>query len=84
MLRMKEGDIVKMYSAKLVEIVNKIRLFGETLPNSEVVEKTMISLPARFESKILAKEESCDLKTSSVAELISNLQAQEHRSSIRD
>ncbi|XP_055824382.1 uncharacterized protein LOC129892876 [Solanum dulcamara] len=50
----------------------------------KVVEKMMISLPARFESKISAIEESCDLKTLSVAELISKLQAQEQRSSIRD
>ncbi|XP_015165534.1 uncharacterized protein [Solanum tuberosum] len=83
-LRMKEGDIVKEYSAKLVEIVNKVRLFGETFLDSKVVEKMMISLPARFESKISAIEESCDLKTLSVAELISKLQAQEQRSSIRD
>ncbi|XP_055822066.1 uncharacterized protein LOC129890558 [Solanum dulcamara] len=84
MLRMKEGDTVKEYSAKLMEIVNKIRLFGEIFLDSKVVEKMMISLPARFESKILAIEESCDLKTLSVAELISKLQAQEQRSSIRD
>ena len=84
MLRMKEGDTVKEYSAKLIEIVNKVRLFGETFPDSRVVEKMMISLPARFESKISAIEESCDLKTLSVAELISKLQAQEQRSSIRD
>ncbi|XP_055806936.1 uncharacterized protein LOC129875694 [Solanum dulcamara] len=63
MLRMKEGDTVKEYSAKLVKIVSKIRLFGETFPDSKVVEKMMISLPARFESKISAIEESCDLKT---------------------
>lgn len=72
---MKDGDIVKKYSAKLMEIVNKIRLFGETFPDSKVVEKMMISLPAKFESKISAIEESCDLKTLSVAEMISKLQA---------
>ncbi|XP_060212015.1 uncharacterized protein LOC132639593 [Lycium barbarum] len=77
MLRIKEGDTVKDYSAKLLEIVNKIRLFGEVFPNSKAVEKMMISLLVRFESKISAKEESCDLKTLSVAELISKLQAQE-------
>ncbi|XP_055826253.1 uncharacterized protein LOC129894583 [Solanum dulcamara] len=67
MLRMKEGDTVKEYSAKLMEIVNQIRLFGETFPDSKVVEKMMISLPGRFESKISAIEESCDLKTLLVA-----------------
>ncbi|XP_047266231.1 uncharacterized protein LOC124897303 [Capsicum annuum] len=73
MLRMKEGDTVKEYSAELLKIVSKIRLFGETFPYSKVVEKMMISLPARFESKILA----IDLKTLSIAELIRKLQAQE-------
>ncbi|XP_055824477.1 uncharacterized protein LOC129893005 [Solanum dulcamara] len=82
MLRMKEGDTVKEYSAKLVEIVNQIRLLGETFSDSKVVEKMMISLPSRFESKISAIEESCDLKTLLVAELIGKLQAQEQRSSI--
>lgn len=84
MLRTKEADTVKEYSAKLLGIVNKIRLFGETFPDSKVVEKKMIRLPARFESKISAIEKSCDLKTLSVAESINKLQAQEQRSSIRD
>lgn len=52
MLRIKEGDIVKEYSAKVVEIVKNIRLFGETFPDSMVVEKMIISLPARFMYKI--------------------------------
>ncbi|XP_016576415.2 uncharacterized protein LOC107874033 [Capsicum annuum] len=77
MLRMKEGDTVKEYSAKLLEIINKIRLFGKNFPDSKMVEKMMISLLARFESKISAIEKSCDLKTLSVAELIRKLQVQE-------
>ncbi|XP_047251356.1 uncharacterized protein LOC124886573 [Capsicum annuum] len=81
---MKEGDTVKEYSAKLLEIIKKIRLFGEIFPVSKVVEKMMISLPARFESKISVVEESCDLKTLFVTELISKLQAQEQRTSIKD
>ncbi|XP_047256189.1 uncharacterized protein LOC124888949 [Capsicum annuum] len=81
---MKKGDTVKEYAAKLLEIVNKIRLFGETFLDSKVAEKMMISLPARFESKISAIEEPCDLKTLSISELISKLQAPEQITSIRD
>ncbi|WMV19637.1 hypothetical protein MTR67_013022 [Solanum verrucosum] len=51
-LRMKEGDTVKEYSAKLVEIVNKVRLFGETFPDLRVVEKMMISLLARTDQQV--------------------------------
>ncbi|XP_059311621.1 uncharacterized protein LOC132063180 [Lycium ferocissimum] len=84
MTRMKEGDTVKDYSAKLLEIVNKIRLFGGVFPDSKVGEKMMINFPARFGSKISVKEESCDLKTLSKQLGDRKLQAQEQRSSIRD
>ena len=84
MIRMREGETVKEYSTKLLELVNKIRLFGEAVDDAKVVEKVMISLPTRFESKISAIEESCDLKALSVAELISKLQAHEQRTNIRD
>ena len=76
MLRMKEGETVKEYASKLIELVNKIRVLGEVFEDAKVIEKMMISLPAKFESKISAIEKSCDLKTLSVVELISKLQAQ--------
>jgi len=84
MLKMKDEELVKDYSSKVLELVNKIRLLGEAFPDERVVEKMMISLLAKFESKISAIEESCDLKTLTVAELISKLQTQEQRSIIRD
>ncbi|XP_052171630.1 uncharacterized protein LOC127787606 [Diospyros lotus] len=75
MLRMKDGDTVNEYSSKLMQLVNQIRLYGETFEDSKVVEKMLISLPDKFESKISAIEKSCDLKTLSIAELIRKLQA---------
>ena len=83
MLRMKDGETIKEYSSKLLQLVNQIRLYGEAFEDSKVVEKMLISLPNRFESKISAIEESCDLKHLSVAVLISKLQAQEQRTSMR-
>ncbi|KAL0312717.1 UNVERIFIED_CONTAM: hypothetical protein Sradi_5671000 [Sesamum radiatum] len=84
MLRMKDGETVKEYSSKILDTVNKIRLLGEDFSDLKVVEKMLISLPARFEAKISTIEESCDLKSLTVAELISKLQTQEHRSSMRE
>ncbi|GJR75473.1 retrovirus-related pol polyprotein from transposon TNT 1-94 [Tanacetum coccineum] len=52
-------------------------------PKAKVVEKMMISVPPKFEAKISAIEESCDLDTLMVSELTSKLQAQEQRVSIR-
>ncbi|KAL0421154.1 UNVERIFIED_CONTAM: hypothetical protein Slati_3138300 [Sesamum latifolium] len=80
MLRMKDGETVKEYSSKLLDIINKIRLLGEDFSDLKVVDKMLVSLLARFEAKISAIEESCDLKSLIVAELISKLQTQEHRS----
>ncbi|KAA8526936.1 hypothetical protein F0562_008835 [Nyssa sinensis] len=84
MHKMKEGETVKEYARKLMEIVNKIKLFGESFPDSEIVEKMLISLPATFEPKISAIEESCDLTRLTVTELISKLHAQEQRTNLRD
>ena len=67
LLKMKETEGVKDYSAKLMEIVNQIRLHGEDFSDQKVVEKIMISLPDKFESKISAIEESCDLKRLTIA-----------------
>ncbi|KAF2303818.1 hypothetical protein GH714_023602 [Hevea brasiliensis] len=54
MLRMKDGETVKEYSFKLLDTVNKIRLLGEDFGYQKVVEKMLISLPAKFEAKIYA------------------------------
>ncbi|PHT40212.1 hypothetical protein CQW23_19066 [Capsicum baccatum] len=40
---------------------NCLKVYIHSNHNSKVVEKMMISIPARFESKISAIEESCDL-----------------------
>lgn len=76
MLQMKEEETVKEYSSKLFDTVNKIRLLGEDFHDSRVVEKIFVSLAAKFEVKISAIKELCNLKLLSVAELISKLQTQ--------
>ena len=83
MLRLKEGEKLKDYSSKLMEIVNQIRLLGEDFPDHRVVEKILVSLPDRFEPKISAIEESHDLKSLTIVELLGKLQAQEQRAIIR-
>ena len=74
MLKMKDSYSVKDYTTKLMSIVNQIRLAGEQFTYQSVVEKIMISVPDKFEAKISAIEESCDLTTLYVADLIDKLQ----------
>lgn len=64
---MKEIESVKEYSSKLLETVNKIRLLDESFEDHKVVEKILISFPEKFQSKVSAIEESCDLKELTVA-----------------
>ena len=82
-LKMKESESVKDYSSKLSKLVNQMRLYGETVEDFKVVEKMLISLPEKFEAKVAAIEESCDLKRLTISDMISKLQAQEQRISMR-
>lgn len=76
-LRMKDYEVLKEFSDRLLKVVNQIRILGEDLSDKRVVEKVLISLLERFEAKISSLEESRDLNQISLAELINALQATE-------
>ena len=79
LMKMKDDESVKDYSGRLMDVVNQMRLLGEAFTDQKVVEKIMISVPQKFEVKISAIEESCDLQSLTIAELTSKLHAQEQR-----
>ena len=83
-LKMEESETVKEYADRLMAVVNKIRLLGEELSDARVVEKVLVSLPEKFESKISSLEDSKDLSQISLSELVNALQAQEQRRAIRN
>ncbi|GJX11095.1 hypothetical protein Tco_0200954, partial [Tanacetum coccineum] len=70
------------FEARMMNMVNQMRLH-EVVKDQKVVEKIMISVPLKFEAKISAIKESCDLNTLTVSKLTCKLQAQEQRVSIR-
>ncbi|XP_012482894.1 uncharacterized protein LOC105797474 [Gossypium raimondii] len=53
--------------------VNSIRLLGEQFSEARIVEKVMSTLPERYEAKISSLEDSRDLTTISLTELINAL-----------
>ncbi|RVW24539.1 Retrovirus-related Pol polyprotein from transposon TNT 1-94 [Vitis vinifera] len=79
LMKMKDDESVKDYSGRLMDVVNQMRLLGEAFTDQKVVEKIMVSMPQKFEAKISAIEESCDLQTLTIVELTSKLHAQEQR-----
>ena len=83
MLKMKETETIKDYADKLLGIVNKVRLLGKDFSDERIVQKILVTLPEKYESKISSLEESKDLSSISLAELVSALQAQEQRRMMR-
>lgn len=83
MQKMKESETVKEYSDRLLSNVNRIRLLGQEVDDSRIVQKILVTLPERFESTISSLENSRDVTTITLAELLSALQAQEQRRLMR-
>ena len=82
-LNMQEDETISKYADRITLIVNNIRLLGEEFTDKRIVEKVLVTLPERFESKISSLEESKDLSKLSLGELMSALQAQEQRRTMR-
>ncbi|XP_035836117.1 uncharacterized protein LOC118484222 [Helianthus annuus] len=78
-LRMKENETVEDYMNRITAIVNQLRLNEENITEQRVVEKILRSLTRKYESVVVAIEESKDLTTVSTEELLGILQSHELR-----
>ncbi|KAM7489733.1 hypothetical protein LguiB_027217 [Lonicera macranthoides] len=83
MQKMKESETVKEYSDRLLGIVNKVRLLGTDFSDSRIVQKVLVTVPEKFEATISSLENSKDLSSITLAELLNALQAQEQRRLMR-
>ena len=72
-----EDESFDEFYAKLKDIVNSTFNLGETIPEPKVVRKVLRSLAERFHAKITAIEESKDIDSIPLTELIGNLQTYE-------
>ena len=82
-LNMQEDETISKYADRISLIVNNIRLLGEEFMDKRIVDKVLVTLLKRFKSKISSLEESKDLTKLSLGELMSALQAQEQRRTMR-
>ena len=76
-IKMEEDESFNKFYAKLKDIVNSAFNLGETIPKPNFVRKVLKSLPERFHAKITAIEESKDIDSIPLTELINNLQTYE-------
>ena len=70
---MDEDELFDEFYAKLKDIVNLVFNLGETIFEPKVVRKVLRCLPKRFHAKITAIEESKDIDSIPLIELVGNL-----------
>ena len=74
---MEEDKSFDEFYVKLKNIINSAFNLGETIPKSKVVKKVLRSLPERFHAKINVIEESKDIDSIPLTELVGKLQTYE-------
>ena len=74
---MEEDESFDEFYAKLKDIVNSAFNLGETIPEPKVVRKVLRFLPEGFHAKIITIEESKDIDSIPLTELVGNLQTYE-------
>ncbi|XP_078166214.1 uncharacterized protein LOC144560863 [Carex rostrata] len=83
-MQMKDSAKVKEYFSQVMDLVNQMRSLGDKdITEQKLVEKMLISLPESFDSIVTAIEESKDLETLPIQQLISSLEAHEERKLLR-
>ena len=83
MNRMKESQTIKDYVEQLLSITNKVRLYGKELSNERIVQKILVTLPEKYEATISFLENSKDLSSISLAEIVNALQSLEQKRMMR-
>ena len=72
-----ENETFDEFYAKLKDIVNSAFNLSDHIPEPKIVRKVLRPLLERFHAKIIAIEESKDIDTIPLTELIGNLQTYE-------
>lgn len=76
---MKESEIIKNYHSRVKEIVNQIRAYGENVLDKRIIEKILNSVTRKYDTIITTIEQTKDLSTLSVIEIVGSLEAYEQR-----
>ncbi|KAK4395143.1 hypothetical protein Sango_1668600 [Sesamum angolense] len=81
-MKMKDYETIDEYYTKVRELVNQLKAYGEDIPEKRVVEKLLISVTEKYDPIVITIEETKDITTLTVNELVGSLEAYEKRRSI--
>ena len=74
-MNMKKSETIDDYAARLTEVVNKIRTFGDKFEEAYLVKKFLCSVPPKFLHIASAIEQFANLKVMTMEEVIGRLKA---------
>ncbi|KAL0316667.1 UNVERIFIED_CONTAM: Retrovirus-related Pol polyprotein from transposon TNT 1-94 [Sesamum radiatum] len=83
-MKMKDSETIDEYYTKVRELVNQLKAYGEDIPEKRVVEKLLISVTEKYDPIVTTIEETKDITTLTVTELVGSLEAYEKRRSRRE
>ncbi|XP_057756164.1 uncharacterized protein LOC130975371 [Arachis stenosperma] len=66
---MSNSETVEQYFTRVINLVNKMRVYGEDIPDSKVVEKVFRTMPKKYDHVVTMILESHDMDTMTIAEL---------------
>nr|GEW41050.1 retrovirus-related Pol polyprotein from transposon TNT 1-94 [Tanacetum cinerariifolium] len=78
---MKENESLNDYSSRLTDLINQIKSYDDEIEDQRIIEKIIISIPEKFDPIIAVIENTKDLKTLGIQELLSSLKSYEQRMS---
>jgi hypothetical protein len=78
-LQMKDFDSIDQFTFHDTDLVNQIRQNGDEIEDQKVVEKVLRSFPRKFDAIVVVIEESKDLTTYSMDDLVGSLKHYEDR-----
>ncbi|XP_072078168.1 uncharacterized protein [Arachis hypogaea] len=76
---MSSSETVKQYFTRVTDLVNKMRVYGEDMPDSKVVEKILRTMPMKYDHVVTTILESHDMDTMTIAELQGTMESHINR-----